>query len=375
MSDIDTGITEPKPKNPARKVKRKVVRNREKPTQRYRHIIQGAFVLLSVAIGVRFFLFMRFLESNGAVRFVSRPPGVDGYLPISSMMSLYYYLKTGIVHAAHPAGLFIFLAIVMISLVVGKAFCSWMCPIGTLSEYLGAFGEKLFGRIRVPAWLDYPFRSVKYLLLGFFVYSIFFLMSDAAIKVFLNSPYNQVADIKLYHFFAHLSRTGFIVLSVLFLGSVFIRNLWCRYLCPYGAMLGIVGLFSPNKIQRRADTCIDCAKCAKVCPSFIKVDKVKTVWSDECSSCLICVDVCPVADTLEVKSLLNKKKLPKKNIAIAIVALFMAITGLGMVTGHWQNDISRQDYLYHIEHLDSYGHPTSTGDVRRFNSDAEHSVQ
>lgn len=375
MSEIHTKPTSHKRRNSETKPKQKVVRNRERPVQRYRHWVQGAFVLLSVAIGVRFYLFIRFLESTGATRFVSRPPGVDGYLPISSMMSLYYYLKTGIVHAAHPAGVFIFLAIVMISLVIGKAFCSWMCPIGTLSEYLGNFGERMFGKIRVPRWLDYPLRSLKYLLLGFFIYSIFFLMSDVAIKAFLDSPYNQVADIKLYYFFAHLSRTGLIILSVLFLGSIFIRNFWCRYLCPYGALLGITGLLSPHKIKRNTKTCIDCAKCAKVCPSFIKVDEVKTVWSDECSSCLSCVDACPVADTLEVKSLLNKKTVPKKRIAVAVVALFMAITGVGLITGHWQNDISKQEYLYHIKHLKSYGHPTSTSDVRRFNSDADRSAR
>ncbi|MEJ2052238.1 MAG: 4Fe-4S binding protein [Calditrichota bacterium] len=183
MSEISAPLIKPEKKHVTSRTKKKVVRNQDKPIQRIRHIVQGVFVLLSMAIGIRFLLFIRFLESNGATRFVSRPPGVDGYLPISSMMSLYYYLKTGIVHAAHPAGMFIFLAIVMVSLIAGKAFCSWMCPVGTLSEYLGAFGEKLFGKIRIPAWLDYPLRGLK-----------------------LNSPYNQVADIKLYYFFAHLSR-------------------------------------------------------------------------------------------------------------------------------------------------------------------------
>ena len=353
------------------KKKKKVIRNTDKPIQKYRLAVQSAFALLSVAIGVRFYFFIRYLETNGAAEFVSRPPGVEGYLPISSMMSFYLFLKEGIIHNAHPAGLFIFLAIILVSLVFGKAFCSWMCPIGTLSEYLGKFGEKLFGKIKLPKFLDYPLRSLKYLLLGFFVYSIFFLMTDTALKAFLDSPYNQVADIKMYYFFADISRTALIVLSILFIGSVFIRNFWCRYLCPYGALLGITGLLSPHKIQRDLKSCIDCEKCAIACPSFIKVDKVNTVWSDECSSCFSCVDACPVADTLEVKSLLNKKKLPKKRIAIGIVAIFMLVTGLGMVTGHWQNGISKEEYLQHYKHMERYGHPTSTADVKEFNQQAE----
>jgi len=349
---------------------RKIRRNPEKPIQKYRFYIQSFFLFLSLAIGVRFYFFIRFLESGGETVFVSRPPGVDAYLPISSMMSLYHFIKTGVIQQAHPAGLFIFLAIVLISLAIGKAFCSWICPVGMLSEWLGNLSERLFGKIKLPKFLDYPLRSLKYLLLAFFVYSIFILMSDAAISAFLGSPYNQVADIKMYYFFADISKTALIVITVLFLGSIFIRNFWCRYLCPYGALLGIAGLLSPHKIRRTPESCIDCAKCAKACPSFIKVDKVETVWSDECSSCLQCVDACPVADTLEVKSLLTRRKIPKKKIAVAIVSLFLVITGIGMITGNWQNTISKEQYLQHYEKLEQYGHPTSTSDVRSLNRDA-----
>ncbi len=355
-----------------RKRKTAIHRNTEKPVQRYRFYVQSFFTLLSLAIGVRFYFFLRFLETGGEAPFVSRPPGVDAFLPISSMMSLYHYLKTGIIHSAHPAGIFIFLAIVLISLVAGKAFCSWICPIGLLSEWLGNLGERLFGKIRLPKYLDYPLRSLKYLLLGFFVYAIFVLMSDAAIAAFLNSPYNAVSDIKMYYFFADISRTALIVITVLFLGSIFIRNFWCRYLCPYGALLGLTGLLSPNKIRRTPESCIDCARCSKVCPSFIPVDKVQTVVSDECSSCLQCVDVCPVAETLQVKSLLTTKPIPKKKIAAGIVAVFLVVTGVGMLTGHWQNDISRGKYLEHYEQLESYGHPTSTSDVKQLNREVEH---
>lgn len=351
--------------------KKKIIRNTEKPVQRYRKYIQIGFTALSIAIGVRFYFFMQYLESNGHAAWISRPPGVDAFLPISSMMSMYHFLTTGDIHHFHPAGLFIFLAIILVSLVIGRSFCSWICPVGFLSEFLGDFGERIFGKIKLPRWLDYPLRSLKYLLLGFFVYSIFFLMSKMAINAFLNSPYNAVADIKMYHFFANLSRVGAIVIAFLILASIFIRNFWCRYLCPYGALLGITSLLSPNKIKRNPESCIDCAKCAKVCPSFIKVDQVKTVWSDECSTCMSCVDVCPVADTLDLKSTLTKRKIPKKKIAIAVVAVFTLVTGVGMVTGHWQNDITKQEYLHHMKYLDSYGHPRGADDISKLNKSAQ----
>ena len=353
------------------KVKKKIIRNIEKPVQKYRFYIQAAFALLCIWIGVDFYMFAHYLETGGQAAFHSRPPGVDGFLPISSFMSFYLFITTGEIHTAHPAGFFIFLAIVLVSLIAGKSFCSWLCPIGFLSELIGDFGEKLFKRkLILPKWLDYPLRSLKYLLLGFLFYSVFVLMSVTAIRAFLNSPYNQVADLKMYFFFADISRTALIVLGVLFLLSIFVRNFWCRFLCPYGALLGIVSFLSPNKIKRNIPSCIDCALCAKACPNGIKVDKVKTVWSDECNSCMSCVDACPVADTLDVKSLITKKKVSKKNIAIAVVAVFMIVTGIGMITGHWQNDITKSQYLIHYKRMDSYGHPTGTAAVKEFNKES-----
>jgi polyferredoxin len=75
------------------------------------------------------------------------------------MMSFYLFLVTGEIHSAHPAGLFIFFAIVLVSIVFGKAFCSWLCPVGFLSELIGDFGKKIFGKdLKLPKFLDYPFK-------------------------------------------------------------------------------------------------------------------------------------------------------------------------------------------------------------------------
>ncbi len=351
--------------------KKKVIRNTEKPVQKFRFYVQSAMILLCLWIGVEFYLFVNYLESNGTAAFYSRPPGAEGFLPISSMMSLYYLIMTGEIHAAHPAGLVIFVAILLVSFAFGKSFCSWLCPVGFISELVGDFGEKIFKRkLVLPKFLDYPLRSLKYLLLAFFIYSIFFVMSTIAIKAFLDSPYNIMADVKMWYFFVDISQFALIVIASLFILSIFIRNFWCRFLCPYGALLGLLSLASPSKIKRNPDSCIDCAKCAKVCPSAIKVDKVITVYSDECSSCLNCVDVCPVKDTLEVHSLLTEKKVNKKFIAYAIVLIFVITTGLGMISGYWHNKISNEEYLMYHKMINEMGHPTGVEEARKFNEDA-----
>jgi polyferredoxin len=353
--------------------KAKIIRNDEKGIQKTRFIIQSLFAALCIWIGIEFYLFNQYLETNGAAAFYSRPPGVDGFLPISSFMSFYLFLKTGIIHSAHPAGFFIFLSIILMSLVFGKSFCSWFCPIGFISELVGDFGEKIFKRrLKLPKWLDYPLRSLKYLLLGFLVYSVVVLMSTLALKAFLDSPYNLVSDVKMYYFFANISQTALIVIGVLFVLSILIRNFWCRFLCPYGALLGIFSLISPNKIQRNATSCIDCGLCNKACPSFIKVDKVKTVISDECSTCLNCVDACPVKDTLQLNILLpKKKKINKRIVAIGVVSIFMIVTGFAMLTGNWQNKISKEEYLMHYKLMNSYGHPTGTKEFNKLNEEVE----
>lgn len=345
------------------------IKYRKDSIQKYRFYVQTGFVILCLWIGVEMLLFVNFLESDGTGFFVPRPPGVDGFLPISSLMSLVLFIKTGVVHNAHPAGVFIFLGIILVSIVFGKSFCSWLCPVGFLSEILADLGEKIFRRkIKMPKFLDYPLRSVKYFLLAFFLHSIFIAMSVTAIKVFLDSDYNKVADIKMYYFFAEISRFSFIVIAVLLFLSIIFRGFWCRYLCPYGALLGITSLFSPNKITRNLKSCTDCGLCTKVCPSFIKVHKAKTVISDECTTCLNCVDVCPVKDTLELRTVVVKKKFNKKYLAIAIAVIFIMITGIGMLTGNWQNNITKEEYLHHQRLLDSYGHPTDSKGLEELDS-------
>ena len=336
----------------------------------FRFYVQTAFTLLCVWIGVEFYFFIKFLNSGGAGESVLRPPGVDGFLPISSFMSFYLFLRTGEINLIHPAGFFIFTAIVIVSLVFGKSFCSWFCPVGFLSELLGDLGEKIFRRkLKLPKLLDYSLRSLKYLLLGFFVYSIIFLMTDMAVKDFLEGPYNVMADVKMYYFFADISRFSLIVLSILFLFSIVIRGFWCRYLCPYGAFLGLTALLSPNKIKRNNDTCINCEMCTTVCPSFINVHRVNTVISDECTSCMNCVDVCPVKNTLDLKNIAVKKTINKKYVAFGVIAIFILITGLGMATGYWQNKVTREEYLYYHKSIDELGHPTDSKQIEKMNED------
>ncbi len=321
-------------------------------SQFLRSVVQYAFAGLCVWIGVEFTLFVRWGTSGGTLPFHSRPPGVEGFLPISALMSFVYWLQTGVINTIHPSGLFILVAIVLVSLMVKKAFCGWLCPIGTLSESLWMLGQRLFKRnLTLPRWLDLPLRSLKYLLFGFFAYSILRMDADA-LAAFIYSPYNKMADAKMYDFFADISRTALYAIGGLLLLSVVIKNFWCRFLCPYGALLGIIGWFSPLKITRTKATCVDCMLCTKACPANIAVHKAGRIWSDECMSCMACVQVCPVKETLEVRTGKRGRSIPAWVIGTLVVGLFVAITGMAMITGHWQNRIDQSEYLRRFKTID-----------------------
>jgi len=332
---------------------KRLLRKLESDSQFLRSSTQLAFALLCLWIGADFFLFMRWGMSGGGETLVSRPPGVEGFLPISALLGVKYWLETSTVNTIHPSGIFIFAAIVLVSIALKKSFCSWLCPVGTLSESLWLLGEKIFGRnLRLPRWLDHPLRSLKYLLLLFFAWVISG-MDVSALQSFINSPYNRMADVKMYLFFANISAFAFWAIVVLMLLSIVIRNFWCRFLCPYGALLGVLSWFSPLKVTREASSCIDCELCTKACPSNILVHKAGRVWSDECTSCMRCIEVCPVKDTLSLRSKLMKQTLPAWVFGVLVAGVFVAVTGLAMVTNHWTNGISIEEYLHRFQEIES----------------------
>lgn len=347
---------EPQTPPPTREKKKLVRRTDKDVSQRLRLGFQLAFLALNVWIGVQFYLWVRYMETNGATRAVARPDGVDGWLPIAALMNLKVWLLTGYIPKVHPSGMFLLLAFLLMSLLLKKAFCSWLCPVGTVSELLWKFGRKLFRRnFDLPKWLDIPLRGLKYLLFGFFGWAIV-RMSNEAIKSFMMAPFGVIADVKLLNFFRFLGTTGLIVTLVIVVLSIFIKNFWCRYLCPYGALLGLAALASPARIRRDADACIDCAKCTKACPSRLPVDVKPQIWSAECSMCMNCVAVCPAKGALEVK-VTPSRRLPAWAVATGIAAIFFAVVGAAMATGHWRTELPFDVYQTLVTWANRTGHP------------------
>jgi len=347
---------------PQPRLKKKLVRRTDRDySQSVRRTFQFVFLVWNVYLGALFYSWVRHLETGSGTQNPVRPPGVEGWLPIAGMMNFKYWLLTGHVSAIHPAAMFLLIAFVAISFLFRKAFCSWLCPIGTISEVLARLGQKVFRRnFHLHRWIDIPLRGLKYLLLGFFVWAVS-SMSATAIASFMHSPYGVIADVKMLNFFRHIGEVGLTVLGVLVVASILVQNFWCRYLCPYGALLGLSSIFSPAKIRRNPDACIDCAKCAKACPSVLPVDKLVTIKSAECTGCLECVAVCPAQDALAlvlpVPAKYRPQKLPVWAMAAGIAVLFVGIVGYAKTAGFWNTNLPRQVYIELVPHADQASHP------------------
>jgi len=353
-----------RPTLPARMKKRLVRRTASEYSQTLRLGYQLAFLALNIWLGTQFYFWVRHFETGGRSVAVDRPAGVEGYLPIAGLMNLKYWLLTGRVPAIHPAAMFLVITFVLMALLLRKAFCSWLCPVGTFSELLWKLGRRLLHRnFHLPRWADLPLRGVKYLLLGFFLWAVS-SMSASEIGSFLRSPYGLIADVKMLNFFRFMGMAGTIALAMLIIASVLVQNFWCRYLCPYGALLGLAALVSPTRIRRNPWACIDCAKCAKACPSILPVDKLISVQSAECTACLECVAVCPAASALTISAVSLRRAggrrwrhLQPWAIAAGILTLFIGISGYARLTGHWNTNLPSDLYMQLVPHANEARHP------------------
>ena len=354
---VETPIIERAPK-PA-PLKKKLVRRRDRDySQQLRHFFQAVFLVLNLYLGTVFYFWVRQFEGS-AHRIANRPAGVEGWLPIAGMMNFKYWLLTGNIPPVHPAAMFLLLTFATMAFLFRKAFCSWLCPVGTVSEMLAALGRKVFRRnFVITKWVDIPLRGLKYLLLGFFVWAVS-SMSAHSLGAFMNSPYGLIADVKMLNFFRHMTQPGLIVIGILVLGSVLVQNFWCRYLCPYGALLGLASLVSPMRIRRTPSACIDCGKCNKVCPANLPVDQLITIKSVECAGCLECVAACPAEGALGIHlpQLVRRRAVPAWSVAAGVAVVFCGIVGYAKVSHHWKTYVPDHVYQVLVPDSDAVSHP------------------
>ena len=104
------------------------------------------------------------------------------------------------------------------------------------------------------------------------------------------------------------------ILSTIFIIPIFIERYWCRYLCPYAALMNIIQwigkfLHIPRmKIHGTESACVNCKLCDRYCPMQIKISKKSYVNDPECIQCGLCIEKCPVQGGLSFKILRRRNK-------------------------------------------------------------------
>ena len=317
-----------------------------------RNWIQLIVFIGTIAIGWQFYIYVSQALGTDSIT-VARPSGVEGFLPIGALMGWKYFFTTGVWDNIHPAAMVFLGFAVIISILFKKSFCSWFCPVGTFSEWIWKLGEITIGKnYAIPIWLDVPLRSVKYLLLGFFIYVIA-QMSSSDMAAFFQSAYYKIADVKMLHFFTKMSFLTGTVLFLLVLLSLFFKNFWCRYACPYGALLGLIGLFSISRIHRESNHCTNCGLCAKICPSYLSVDHKRNIYSPECSACMDCVNICPSKKALKFRTTIKNNSLRTTQIGAGIAMVFVLLVYCAGISGNWKSQLSENEFRMWLKMSDS----------------------
>lgn len=290
----------------------------------------------------------------------------EAYCPFGGLQSFSAFLVKNVL-ACSMTTVQIALGIALFAgaVLAGKLFCSYICPIGTFTEWLGRIGEKWKLRYTIKGSPDKALRSLKYILL---VLVFYFTITSGELFCKKFDPYYATftgfwGDVVLLY--------AVLALLITIAGSLFIRQFWCRYLCPLGAVANIsaslipfisvtlvyvilkltifqelhwlwyllaiglsgfiteildlkTGVFPLLKITRLDSKCTHCRICDKVCPMAIDISGVEKVKHVDCHMCGDCVAVCPEEGALSINRR-NLSWLPMVFIVLLVgIALYLS---------------------------------------------------
>jgi NosR/NirI family transcriptional regulator, nitrous oxide reductase regulator len=182
---------------------------------------------------------------------------------------------------------YLFMGFVVVSTVLwGRLYCGRVCAFGALTQLLDPIVPKKM-RVEIPVRIEKHANRIKYsVLAGVLVY--FVITKDVALPVRYAEP---------FWMFSRFGTTDmWIGLAVLLTATLFVRNLYCRFLCPVGAMLGILSNLTVFRIKRWAE-CNTCRICEKTCEWGAirgpKIVKSECVRCDDCERLYLDQQKCP----------------------------------------------------------------------------------
>ena len=186
-------------------------------------------------------------------------------------------------------------ATVPATVLVGRFFCGFFCSFGAVQDLLWLGSHRLralFPGKRNLKKADRIFRFAKYAVLFYFI--IFVWSGVTAVKTAgLWQVFGQYVSFGHWPGLKPLLSVGGILLLVIFIGSLFVQRFFCRYFCPMGAIYSLISQTSFLKIDKPRDGCGKCHLCTSKCPMGMDLTKKDRIAGGECISCQKCVSWCP----------------------------------------------------------------------------------
>lgn len=302
-----------------------------KPAKKHiRTLVQLFFFTLVGLIAVNHTL----AESGQSIPFLASA-SVHAICPFGGVETFYQLLTTGgYIQKIHSSALVLMGIAFTLTILFGPVICGWVCPLGSIQEWVGRLGKRLLGKRYnqlIPKRIDKILRYLRYVLLALVLYNT----AVSGMLLFANAdPYYA-----LFHFWTGETAIAALVILGLTLGlSLVVERPWCKYACPYGALLGVFNPIRLFKIKRQPSSCIDCGNCDRACPMNIQVSDQQVIRDHQCISCLQCTSEqrCPVEQTvtlsLNMPSAEQAAK-DKKQVIGHVSGMVLGITVLGLMFG------------------------------------------
>ena len=254
-----------------------------------RRIIQAGFVGFALFAGARHL----WLGSGP-----TGAPSFDAYCPFGGIVTLWQFITAGVLlRKLNSSNLVVLAATLATAVLMGRAFCGWLCPLGSVQEWLARMAQRLTGGrrawlpIELPPVLDRPLRYLKYIVLGWALWN-----SISAVV----PPLEPFCPYKTLFHFELESALSWSVFIVMITGSLLVERFWCKYLCPLGAVLSVFNKLSPIRVHTDKAICTDCGLCGSTCGMGIE-DRPENIRSLECIRCLDCLDTCKRPEAVELR--------------------------------------------------------------------------